>query len=70
MWNYVDMWNCFKIATPLFEETESEYAVLCCPSDFIRFRNRSEFSLPKEQIEKALIHIVGEVSHLDEKTKL
>lgn len=68
LWNYVDMWNCFlNMATPLFE-TESEYAVLCCPPDFIRFRNRSEFSLPKEQIEKSLIHIVSEVSHVMKKT--
>jgi len=68
LWNYVDMWNNFlNMATPLFE-TDSEYAVLCCPPDFIRFRNRSEFSLPKEQIERALIHIVGEVSHVMKKT--
>lgn len=62
IYDYVDMWNVFlNMATPKYN-TGSEYSVLECSRDFIRFRARKEFIEPHKAVESALLHILNEVS--------
>lgn len=65
--NYVDVWNIFlNMATPKYD-TDSEYTVLCCSPDFIRFHNRKEFTQTYEKVKETLIHILNEVSTIMKK---
>lgn len=65
--NYVDMWNIYlNMATPKYD-TNSEYTVLECSQDFIRFRNRPEFLQPHDAVKNTLLHILNEVSNIMKK---
>lgn len=65
--NYVDVWNVFlNMATPKYD-TNSEYQVLCCSLDFVRFHNRKEFVQPVEAVKDTLVHILKEVSSIMKK---
>lgn len=62
IYDYIDMWNVFlNMATPKYN-TGSEYSVLECTRDFVRFRARKEFLDPRKAVETALLHILSEVS--------
>lgn len=62
LFHYVDVWSDFlNMATPKYN-TDTEYTVMCCPPDYIRFHNREEFHKPMIAVHEALIHILQEVS--------
>lgn len=64
IYDYVDMWNVYlNMATPRYD-TDSEYSVLECTRDFVRFRARKEFVEPRKAVESALEHILNEVSNI------
>lgn len=65
--DYVDMWNVYlNMATPKYD-TQSEYSVLECSLDYLRFRNRPEFADPHKAVNHTLIHIINEVSTIMKK---
>lgn len=67
IYDYIDVWNVFlNMATPKYN-TGSEYSVLECSRDYIRFHKRKEFVEPHNAVESTLRHILEEVSNIMKK---